>query len=131
MSKERQQEERSPEEAQQIPDVSEETAPGQETAPEEELSQKVAVQAKEIQELQDRHLRLGAEFDNYRKRVVRERAELVRTAQEGLLLELLPVLDNLERALAAARSSAASSLPPRGPRPRHLRRKRPSLRELT
>jgi molecular chaperone GrpE (heat shock protein) len=109
MSKERQQEERSPEEAQQIPDVSEETALDQETAPEEELSQKVAVQAKEIQELQDRHLRLGAEFDNYRKRVVRERAELVRTAQEGLLLELLPVLDNLERALAAARSSAASS----------------------
>lgn len=109
MSKERQQEERSPEEAQQIPDVSEETDPGQETAPEEELSQKVAVQAKEIQELQDRHLRLAAEFDNYRKRVVRERAELVRTAQEGLLLELLPVLDNLERALAAARSSAASS----------------------
>ncbi|MFQ5802941.1 MAG: nucleotide exchange factor GrpE [Candidatus Methylomirabilales bacterium] len=109
MSEERQQEERGPEEARQIADVSAGATPGQETRPEEELSQQVAVQAKEIQELQDRHLRLAAEFDNYRKRVVRDRAEMVRTAQEGLLSELLPVLDNLERALAAARSSAASS----------------------
>jgi len=71
-----------------------------------DLEARVAAQAKE---LQDRYLRLAAELDNYRKRVVRERAELIRTAHEGLLLELLPVLDNLERALAAARSSAGSS----------------------
>lgn len=77
------------------------------TAP--DLEAKVAAQARELEELQDRYLRLAAEFDNYRKRVVRERSELVRTAHEGLLLEFLPVLDNLERALAAARSSAASS----------------------
>lgn len=70
---------------------------------------RVAAQARELEELQDRYLRLAAEFDNYRKRVVRERAELIRTSHEGLLLEFLPVLDNLERALAAARSSAGSS----------------------
>ena len=74
-----------------------------------DLEARVAAQAKELEELQDRYLRLAAEFDNYRKRVVRERAELIRTAHEGLLLEFLPVLDNLERALAAARSSAGSS----------------------
>lgn len=74
-----------------------------------DLEARVAAQAKEREELQDRYLRLAAEFDNYRKRVVRERAELIRTAHEGLLLEFLPVLDNLERALAAARSSAGSS----------------------
>jgi molecular chaperone GrpE len=74
-----------------------------------DLEARVAAQAKELEELQDRYLRLAAEFDNYRKRVARERAELVRTAHEGLLLEFLPVLDNLERALAAARSSALSS----------------------
>lgn len=78
-------------------------------APEEDQSQKAAVQAKELEELQDRYLRLAAEFDNYRKRVVRERAEFIRTALDSLLLDLFPVLDNLERALAAARSSAASS----------------------
>jgi molecular chaperone GrpE len=74
-----------------------------------DLEARVAAQAKELEELQDRYLRLAAEFDNYRKRVTRERAELIRTAHEGLLVEFLPVLDNLERALAAARSSAASS----------------------
>lgn len=74
-----------------------------------DLEARVAAQARELEELQDRYLRLAAEFDNFRKRVVRERAELIRTAHEGLLLEFLPVLDNLERALAAARSSAGSS----------------------
>ncbi len=87
-----------------------EGAASAEAAPAEgDLSQPGAVQAKELEELQDRYLRLAAEFENYRKRVVRERADLIRTAHEGLLLDLFPVLDNLERALAAARSSAASS----------------------
>ncbi|MBI4412982.1 MAG: nucleotide exchange factor GrpE, partial [candidate division NC10 bacterium] len=57
----------------------------------------------EIARLNDRLLRVVAEFDNYKKRMARDRAELTRTANEELLLEFLPVLDNLERALAAAR----------------------------
>ncbi len=59
----------------------------------------------EIARLNDRLLRVVAEFDNYKKRVARDRAELTRTANEELLLEFLPVLDNLERALAAARKT--------------------------
>jgi molecular chaperone GrpE len=50
----------------------------------------------------DRYLRLAADFDNYRKRVAREHAELTARANERLLNELLPVLDDLERALEAA-----------------------------
>jgi molecular chaperone GrpE len=50
----------------------------------------------------DSYLRLAADFDNYRKRVAREHAELTRRANERLLNELLPVLDDLERALEAA-----------------------------
>src|SRR4030095_3606161 len=50
-----------------------------------------------------RYLRAMAEFDNARKRAAREREELIRTANEGLIRELLPVLDNLDRALAASR----------------------------
>jgi molecular chaperone GrpE len=50
----------------------------------------------------DAYLRLAADFDNYRKRVAREQAELTRRANERLLNELLPVLDDLERALEAA-----------------------------
>jgi molecular chaperone GrpE len=50
----------------------------------------------------DAYLRLAADFDNYRKRVARDSAELSRRANERLLHELLPVLDDLERALDAA-----------------------------
>jgi molecular chaperone GrpE len=50
----------------------------------------------------DAYLRLAADFDNYRKRVARDQAELSRRANERLLNELLPVLDDLERALEAA-----------------------------
>jgi molecular chaperone GrpE len=50
----------------------------------------------------DSYLRLAADFDNYRKRVAREHAELTQRANERLLNELLPVLDDLERALEAA-----------------------------
>ena len=50
----------------------------------------------------DSYLRLAADFDNYRKRVAREHSELSQRANERLLNELLPVLDDLERALEAA-----------------------------
>ncbi|MCG3146784.1 MAG: Protein GrpE [Verrucomicrobiae bacterium] len=47
----------------------------------------------------DKFLRATADFDNYRKRVTRERDELIRNARENLITALLPALDNLERAL--------------------------------
>jgi molecular chaperone GrpE len=53
----------------------------------------------------DRHLRALAELDNARKRAQREREEYIRFANESLLRELLPVLDNFERAIQAARTS--------------------------
>jgi molecular chaperone GrpE len=68
---------------------------------EAELKERVA----EVEALNDRLLRLHAEFENYRKRMVRERSEFVKFANEALILEFLPVLDSLERALATARSA--------------------------
>ena len=53
----------------------------------------------ELDELRDIHLRKLAEFDNFRKRTEREREEFRRMASEELIRELLPVLDNFERAL--------------------------------
>lgn len=50
----------------------------------------------------DRLLRLQADFDNYRKRMIREKADIYRRANEDIMEELLPVLDHLELALAAA-----------------------------
>ncbi len=52
--------------------------------------------------LEDRLLRLAAEFDNFRKRAARERQEYVTLANERIIGELLPILDDLERALVAA-----------------------------
>ncbi|PWB78421.1 MAG: nucleotide exchange factor GrpE [Holophagae bacterium] len=59
----------------------------------------------EVDHLREMYLRKLAEFDNYRKRVDRERQELRRTAAEGLIGELLPVLDNFERAVQHAEES--------------------------
>ncbi len=50
-------------------------------------------------ELNDRYLRLHAEFDNFRKRTYKERIELTATANKDVLLNLLPVMDNFERAI--------------------------------
>jgi molecular chaperone GrpE len=54
--------------------------------------------------LQDRLLRTAADFDNYRKRMDRERRELSEYAASDVLSEMLPIIDNLERALQAAAS---------------------------
>src|SRR3982074_2562073 len=62
---------------------------------------------RELEAQQDRYLRTVAEFDNVRKRAAREREEYTRYANESVLRALLPVLDNLDRALLAARSVPA------------------------
>ncbi len=53
----------------------------------------------ELVELKDKHIRLQAEFDNYRKRTLRERMELLKTAGESLLMSILPVIDDFDRAM--------------------------------
>jgi molecular chaperone GrpE len=58
----------------------------------------------------DRLLRLAADFENYKKRAAREREEYVALANARLLAELLPVLDDLERALAAAEQHEEAQL---------------------
>ncbi len=63
-----------------------------------------------IQELNDKYLRLYAEFDNYRKRVTREREEFFKYGNESLLSELLPAIDHLELALKHASREPGSGL---------------------
>lgn len=57
---------------------------------------------KEAAEYKDRYLRLGAEFDNARKRFERDKAEFAKYAGEGLIIEFLNILDDLERSVEAA-----------------------------
>lgn len=59
----------------------------------------------ELQSYQDRLMRLAAEFDNYKKRTSREISVLVKNASESLVSNLLPTLDNIERALQAPQTT--------------------------
>lgn len=64
----------------------------------EDNAAKLEAAQKEIEELKDKYLRQVAEFDNYRKRTLREKAELILNGGEKVLSALLPVLDDVERA---------------------------------
>ena len=61
--------------------------------------------AEEAAQWRDKYVRLSAEFDNYRKRTIKEKMELVSSAGEDVIKSLLPVMDDLERALAATEKS--------------------------
>lgn len=63
----------------------------------------------ELGQEKDRYLRLYAEFDNYKKRVARDREELIKYGNESLLYELLPVIDNLEMAMKHSSNDTSSA----------------------
>jgi molecular chaperone GrpE len=60
----------------------------------------------ELAEIKDKYLRLAAEFENYKRRTSKERIDLFKTANQELMVALLPVLDDFERARAATASTA-------------------------
>lgn len=66
---------------------------------EESLEDKLAAAEAKVAELQDKYLRQVAEFDNYRKRTLKEKAELILNGGEKTITAILPVLDDMERAL--------------------------------
>ena len=66
---------------------------------EEQLKAQLAEAQEKIAELQDRYLRQAAEFDNYRKRTIKEKAELIKNGGERAIESILPVLDDFERAI--------------------------------
>ncbi|MEK7846170.1 MAG: nucleotide exchange factor GrpE [Nitrospinota bacterium] len=70
-----------------------------------ELKRKLQEQEKEAKDTLDRLLRVRADFDNYQKRIKKEKMEFERFLNEGLIKELLPVVDNLERAMKSAKQS--------------------------
>jgi molecular chaperone GrpE len=64
-----------------------------------EESSKLKAFQQELQEQKEKYLRLSADFDNYRKRTMKEKIELTKQAGEEIFARILPVLDNLERAM--------------------------------
>lgn len=65
---------------------------------EETIEQQLEKANEKIAEMDDKYLRLMAEFDNYRRRVIKEKTELILNGGEKVLKDLLPVIDDLERA---------------------------------
>lgn len=74
--------------------------PEKELTPEEKLQAEVEKLQDEQEEMKDKYLRLSAEFDNYRKRTMKEKAELILNGGEKAFKAILPVIDDMERALA-------------------------------
>lgn len=75
----------------------------------DELHATIAERDEEVSKIRDQFLRERAELENFKKRMTREKSEALRYASEPLIRDLLPAIDNLARALAAAGDSAANS----------------------
>ena len=72
---------------------------------EETVEAKLAKSEAEVADLKDRLLRQMAEFDNYRKRTMKEKAEIILNGSAGVVTDILPVIDDLERAIANSSKS--------------------------
>ena len=79
------------------PDSSNTASVGEEETPEEKA-----------QHFQDKYLRLAAEFENYKRRALRDQQDSIRFGNESLLKNLLPIIDNLERAIQCAKDAGTS-----------------------
>ncbi len=75
-----------------------------------ELQQALVAKAEEVKSLNDKYLRLAAEFDNYKRLSQRDQRDQIRFGNEHLLKELLPVVDNLERAIKASQEGGNSNV---------------------
>lgn len=71
----------------------------------EQIVDEMELMAQKCVELNDKNLRLMAEFDNYRKRTLKERMDLLKTAGEKVLVDMLPLVDDFERGLKAMETS--------------------------
>ena len=71
----------------------------------EENSEEVNEWEIKYKELNDSHLRLMADFDNYRKRTIKDKAELIKNAGERIITDFLPIVDNFERALDSMKTA--------------------------
>jgi molecular chaperone GrpE len=75
-----------------------------------DLQLALTAKAEEVKALNDKYLRLAAEFDNYKRLIQRDQRDQIRFGNEQLLKELLPVVDNLERAIKSSREGGGSDV---------------------
>ena len=86
----------------EAPQVTEETGTDAPAAETMEANARISELEDTVSELKDKHLRLLAEFDNYKKRTMRERLDMMNSASRDVMVSLLPVLDDFDRAKKSA-----------------------------
>ena len=91
--------------AQETEQAQADNADGQDTPQEETIEDKLAKSEAEVADLKDRLLRQMAEFDNFRKRTMKEKAEIILNGSASVVTDILPVIDDLERAIANSAKS--------------------------
>lgn len=89
-------------------ETAEETVETETEAQNAELQNQLEAALADVEKEKKEYLFLMAEFDNYRKRVNREKADIIKNAAERVLLDMLPIVDDFERALAATADSTES-----------------------
>lgn len=75
------------------------------------LEEELAKTTAELSEMKDKYLRIYAEFDNYRKRTIKEKEDLIKVASQASIKAILPTLDDFERAIRAAQEAQGEALP--------------------
>jgi molecular chaperone GrpE len=76
----------------------------------EDLTNEIEVLKKELEESKDKYLRLFAEFDNFKKRNIKERFEILKTAAQDTIQAMLPILDDFDRAKKSAETSQSGEI---------------------
>ena len=96
----KQEKENKPEEQEEVKNAENVVEETTETAQDNQETQVADDLADKILKLNDQHLRLMAEFENYKKRTLKERADLIKYSGERVFVDMLPIIDDFERALA-------------------------------
>ena len=88
-------------EAEEAEETASESAEAENNEPQDEQAAQIEKLTADLKEKEDRALRLQADFENFRRRTSKEKEELAAVVTQGLLKDMLPLLDNFERAMAA------------------------------
>src|SRR5690554_3014551 len=83
--------------------TAENTAENQDLEAEETITQELSLEEQlevKLTELNDKYLRLYSDFENFRKRTIKEKGDLIMNASEGIVKDMVPILDDFERAIS-------------------------------
>jgi len=87
------------EEKAEVKDTQEDHKEKKKKSKKDKKESKIEELEEQLRNIQDKHLRLQAEFDNFRRRTLKEKADLIKTGGESVLVNILPIIDDFERAI--------------------------------